>query len=233
MPGMRSRPGWATPAAAWPSTCPGSAMRRTATGSPWPIWPPRSSRSFAASGRRRGHWPGTAWVPKSRPPSHAVPRMGPRVWAACAASCCWPAHRPRRSRWRTSNAIRCSAGSRGDAARSRTEAETFIAQNVSARLSPPAHELAAGDLLRANPVAWRAWLTTGSREDWSDRIGVLRTPALILAGADDTTLGLAAQRSLNAPHYAAVRVESVANAKHLLPLERPDQVAALIAEHLA
>lgn len=121
----------------------------------------------------------------------------------------------------------------GDEARSRTEAETFVAQNVSGPLSPAVHGHVVGDLLRANPAAWRAWLTSGSNEDWSDRVGILRTPTLILVGADDAALGLEAQRSLNAPHYAAVRVTTVANAKHLLPLERPAEIAALISEHLA
>jgi pimeloyl-ACP methyl ester carboxylesterase len=64
------------------------------------------------------------------------------------------------------------------------------------------------------------------------RIGVLRMPALILAGAADSALGEAAQRRLTAPHYASHRLVTLKGAAHLLPMEQPDEVAALIADHV-
>ncbi len=80
--------------------------------------------------------------------------------------------------------------------------------------------------------AWVAWLDRGSREDWAGRVGVLRTPALILAGSKDAALGPDAQRRHMAPHFAHHRIEVLEGAGHLLPLERPAEVARLIAEHL-
>ena len=82
------------------------------------------------------------------------------------------------------------------------EAESFIAANVSRTLPHDLHTAAVADVLRADPDRWRAWLTHGSREDWADRVGMLNTPALIVAGADDPHLGPDGQ---GAAHQAAFR----------------------------
>lgn len=111
----------------------------------------------------------------------------------------------------------------------RAEAETFIANNVATPLPPALSRLAVEDVLRASPAAWTAWLEGGSREDWCSRIGVLRTPALIVSGSDDADLGPAAQACLMAPHLAHHRHVVLEGAKHLLPMERSEVVAALFA----
>ncbi len=119
----------------------------------------------------------------------------------------------------------------GDEGKSGAEANGYITQNVSAALSPAAHALAVQDVLRAHTAAWRAWLTAGSREDWSERVGVLQTPALVIAGADDVHLGPDGQARHTLPHYANVRLVTLPGAKHLLPGEQPDEIARLIAGH--
>ena len=111
------------------------------------------------------------------------------------------------------------------------DAREFVDQNVAAPLPPAIYEAAVADVQRADPQAWRAWLEHGSREDWSDQVGTLATPAVIVAGAEDGDLGEANQRELNMPHYAHARFESIAGAAHLLPLEQPDSVARLIRDH--
>ena len=115
-----------------------------------------------------------------------------------------------------------------DPASRRSEAQTFIANNVGAPLPPADMQSAVADVRRASPEAWTAWLETGSRDDWCHRIGVLRTPALIVSGADDADLGPAAQACLMAPHLAHHRMVVLEGAKHLLPMERPEAVAALL-----
>ena len=120
----------------------------------------------------------------------------------------------------------------GDETASRNEAHGFINQNVSEKLSPDQHEQAVGDVLGAQRSGWRAWLEGGSQEDWSERVGVLQTPALILAGEDDVHLGPEGQRRFSLPHYAHGRLVTVPGAKHLLPYERPADVARLIADHV-
>ncbi len=113
------------------------------------------------------------------------------------------------------------------------QARAFIATNCGMPLPPAVRDLAVADVLRANPAAWKAWLREGSREDWRDRIGVLRTPAVILSGSGDADLGPDAQARLMAPHLAErVHIE-LAGAEHLLPLERPDEVARFLRESMS
>lgn len=112
------------------------------------------------------------------------------------------------------------------------EARSFIDANISAPLPDPLDHGAIDDVLQAHRNAWRAWLAHGSREDWTQRIGVLRTPALVVAGEKDGDLGPEAQKTLVGPHFVDARHVVIAGAKHLLPLERPDEVARLIADHV-
>jgi pimeloyl-ACP methyl ester carboxylesterase len=119
----------------------------------------------------------------------------------------------------------------GDSGAWADQARQYIGNNVASALPPSAIENAVADLLRMRPDAWAAWLHAGSREDWADRIGVLRTPALIVCGAEDPNLGEDAQRRLTAPHYASAHLVTLEGAGHLLPMERPDEVARLIAGH--
>lgn len=117
----------------------------------------------------------------------------------------------------------------GDPASSRAEAQGYVSQNVGSPLDAASNEAAVADVLRTSRDAWAAWLGQGSREDWSARVGVLRTPALLVAGAEDGELCADAQRRHMAPHFATVRVVTLSGAGHLLPLERPDELARLIA----
>ncbi len=121
---------------------------------------------------------------------------------------------------------------RGDAGQGAAEAEGFVRDNVGAPLPAAAGARTVADVVRAKPDAWRAWLERGSREDWAARVGVLRTPALVLAGGEDAGLGEDAQRVLVAPAFASARLATLAGAGHLLPLERPEEVAALVAAFL-
>lgn len=112
------------------------------------------------------------------------------------------------------------------------EAEAFIDANVGAPLDGAGKACgkarAVADVLRASPVAWKAWLRHGSREDWSRRVGVLAIPAVILAGSEDADLGAPAQAALTAPHLARHRLVTLAGIGHLIPLEHPDAVAEAV-----
>ena len=118
----------------------------------------------------------------------------------------------------------------GDPATSRAEAAGFIDQALGGELPRMVKDKLVADVLRVRRTAWRAWLDGGSREDWSDRVGVLRTPTLIVAGGSDGDLGPAAQGDLMARHFASARLVVLAGAGHLLPLERAQDIAELIAE---
>ncbi|MCJ2123306.1 alpha/beta hydrolase [Methylobacterium sp. J-077] len=112
------------------------------------------------------------------------------------------------------------------------EAKAFVRANVGASLDPETEASAVADVLQAAPDAWKAWLQSGANEDLSRRIGILSTPALILAGSEDADLGADAQRALMAPHLAHYRVVTVDGVGHLLPLERPEALADLLRTHI-
>ena len=118
-----------------------------------------------------------------------------------------------------------------DGEASHDQAQGYITQNVGAALDEATNRQAVEDVLRAHRGAWVAWLEGGSREDWSEHVGRLRAPTLILAGEKDAALGPEAQRALAARHFERARVVVLAGAGHLLPMERPDEVARLIAAH--
>ncbi len=118
----------------------------------------------------------------------------------------------------------------GDAAQSRKEADQYVRANVAADLDAETHEAALRDVLRAARQAWRHWLTDGSKEDLRERIGKVAAPALVLAGTEDEALGEEVQRTMTMPHLHDGRLERIAGAAHLLPMEKPDEVAKLIAE---
>ena len=117
-------------------------------------------------------------------------------------------------------------------AASEAQAQKFVSANTARALPQPLAAQAIADVRRSAPAAWRGWLEQGAREDWDARAGVIDTPALIVAGAEDGDLGEDAQRRLNAPHYTHPRVAVVADAAHLVPLEQPQALAALIADHV-
>ena len=119
----------------------------------------------------------------------------------------------------------------GDAETSRAQAQHYISRNVGAPLDERDNQQTVDDVLRAGREGWIAWLTSGSREDWSEHVGRLRTPTLIIAGEKDGALGPEAQHALAARHFDHARVVTLPAAGHLLPLERPAEVARLIAEH--
>ena len=109
-------------------------------------------------------------------------------------------------------------------------ARAFVDGNVGNALAPAADHLAIDDLKRASREAWLAWLERGSREDWSGEVGRLDVPALIIVGGADGDLGEEGQRATNAIVYPRARIHVEAGAGHLLPLERTQAVAGLIAK---
>lgn len=86
------------------------------------------------------------------------------------------------------------------------------------------------DSLRASGVAWRWWLEEGSREDISARASQIEVPTLVVAGAEDAALGPQVLEREVVTRIADARLEVVAGARHLLPLEAPGEVARLIRE---
>ncbi|WKK72321.1 alpha/beta hydrolase [Rathayibacter oskolensis] len=84
------------------------------------------------------------------------------------------------------------------------QARTFLEQNVGAPLPSALEQQALADLRRTSPDAWREWLETGSRTDFSGDVSAL--PALLIAGGEDGDLGEDAQRRTNGRLYPRSRL---------------------------
>lgn len=106
----------------------------------------------------------------------------------------------------------------------------FVDDNVGAPLPAVLDDQALSDLHRTSPEAWTAWFDRGSREDWSAEVGSLDLPALIVAGGADGPLGEDAQRRLNGSVYPRATHLTLDGAGHLLPLERPAEVASAVVD---
>lgn len=111
---------------------------------------------------------------------------------------------------------------------SEESAREFVEANVAGPLADADLLSALADVQRADPLAWRAWLERGSREDWSSEVSALAVPALVISGAEDGDLGEPTQRRLNGATYPSARFVTIEGAAHLLPLERPREVADAI-----
>jgi pimeloyl-ACP methyl ester carboxylesterase len=113
----------------------------------------------------------------------------------------------------------------------RKNAEKFIRDNIASELPASIFDRTVDDVVRMNRAAWNAWLDSGSKEDWSARVGVLDIPTLIVAGEEDKALGPKAQQESSAPYFSNLRLEAL-ESSHLIPLEQPAELAALIRQFI-
>ncbi len=113
---------------------------------------------------------------------------------------------------------------------SQQDAEEYIRSNSALPIKPEVFERAVEDRLRTNPAAWTHWIEHGSHEDWSERVGTLSLPTLVIAAEKDKSLGPAVQREHTMPHFGNVRLETVIGSGHMVPMEAPDRLATLLTD---
>jgi pimeloyl-ACP methyl ester carboxylesterase len=123
--------------------------------------------------------------------------------------------------------------STGSVDEDRRRASRFVVSNVG-HLSLPTETAddATLGVLAMNRDACTAWLTGGSREDWSERVGRLPQPMLLLCGEVEADLGEVSARRLAAqpaPNKTPPRIVVLPGTGHLAPLERPGE----LIEHIA
>jgi pimeloyl-ACP methyl ester carboxylesterase len=122
--------------------------------------------------------------------------------------------------------------STGDAAEDRERAATYVANNLGKLpLETAIHTRTVNDVLRMSRRAFTAWLAdteghlAGSKEDWSDRVGILSIPTIIVAGTEDAALGPDAQREHTLTHFSHGTLITLEACGHLGPIERPAELA--------
>lgn len=104
--------------------------------------------------------------------------------------------------------------------------------NITARpLSEAAQAQVIEDNLRTTRAAWEAWLLHGSRENILALMPLIQVPAVILAGDADAIMSPSLHGLETLPHLPPdTPLEIIRGAGHLLPLEAPQEVAALLRE---
>ena len=112
----------------------------------------------------------------------------------------------------------------------RRRARAYITKNEERDIPHEVLERAVDEVLKMKRAAWVAWLEHGSREDWAERVGVLELPAMVIAGEKDRSLGPEQQRVMTMPHWLRAQLCVVAGCSHLIPMERPEQMAKLLRE---
>lgn len=84
------------------------------------------------------------------------------------------------------------------------------------------------DALRLSPEATTGWIDLGTREDFSTEATKTGVPVVIVAGELDRVDPVAAVKAHIVPHYPTAPVHFLPDKGHLLPVEAPEEVAALI-----
>jgi pimeloyl-ACP methyl ester carboxylesterase len=116
-----------------------------------------------------------------------------------------------------------------DGAISAADAAAFVDADLAGPIPAALRDAAIADVRRSDRTAWLEWLRRGSLEDWSDEIGVLRTPATVVVGAEDPDLGATDQGRLVLPHVPSAPVHEIDGAGHDVLLRFPADVARVIA----
>ena len=114
----------------------------------------------------------------------------------------------------------------------RERAEAFCKAGFFHPPSGEIWETAVGDVLRASDPAFHAWPENGTREDWTNRVPALKVPSLLIVGEHDRAIAPELQREQTLPLVEATggRMELLRDAAHLLPYEKPAELAALIGD---
>ena len=115
---------------------------------------------------------------------------------------------------------------------SRERAEKFARAGFYEKPAEGIFEIAVEDVLRANHDAFHAWPEVGTREDWTDRVPALHVKSLLIVGEHDGAIAPELQRAQTLPLVEATggRMVMIAGAAHLLPYEKPAELAEMLAE---
>lgn len=126
-----------------------------------------------------------------------------------------------------------SLGERGEREEDRTKARAYVTRNEERDMPDAVVARAADEVLRMNRTAWVAWLAYGSKEDWLERVGVLTLPVLVVAGENDASLGPETQKRVTMPHVTRGEMRVMKGCSHLIPMERPMELANMMREFVS
>ena len=110
----------------------------------------------------------------------------------------------------------------------REAAERIVNGAAGSELSPAIWDIAIAANLAYAERDWTNWIEIGTREDISARIPDVQIPLLVVAGERDPNMSASFLRGAIVDKIADAQLEEIAGAGHLMPQEKPDEVANLI-----
>ena len=110
----------------------------------------------------------------------------------------------------------------------RAAAEETLKKITAVPLSEAFQELIINDNLRSSYAAWSAWLKRGSREDISDRMAWVQIPIQVVLGSEDDHINADLVHKTMLNHFPEARLTTIDGAAHVLPLEKPAEVAHIV-----
>ena len=87
--------------------------------------------------------------------------------------------------------------------------------------------------IETDETDWKNWLERGSYEDISDVLPDVKVPVTVIIGDGDTGMPESLMQREILSKIPGSRLEIIAGAGHLLPLEAPEELAGLIREFAA
>ncbi len=112
----------------------------------------------------------------------------------------------------------------------RQAAERIVAGAAGSELAPEVWETAIAANLAYEARDWTNWIEIGTREDVSSIMPNVKIPVLVLAGELDPNMSAKFLRGAIVEKIADAQLKEIAGAGHLMPQEKPAQVAALISD---
>lgn len=110
----------------------------------------------------------------------------------------------------------------------RSAVERLIDKIARRPLQGESREQVLADHLNTSAEAWRWWLADGVREDLTPHLEDLSTPTFVVSGALDPVFPPDDQRRLGEQMHAT-RHHVIEAVGHLIPLEAPQELAALLS----
>lgn len=111
----------------------------------------------------------------------------------------------------------------------RARIERFQRGAMTRPVPPAAMERIVEDALVAQREHWFGWYDRGRTADFSDRVGRIDVPAVVVAGENDPLAPPSRLRREVVERIPNALFVSLRNAGHNLPVEAPDEVAGVIA----
>ncbi len=114
----------------------------------------------------------------------------------------------------------------------RDAAKAHIEKITDHSLSPEVFDSCVDDEVSVDRRAWIWWMQVGSRQDISARSNGLDLPTLVITGDNDKVLGLTTPFDV-AQGLGRAEVRVIQGGGHLVPLEKPVEVAAAMRAFIA